>query len=407
MKRPIAISLSPNTEKDDIMLAIKTLFNPWRWKDSVIVRKLEEVFSKTLDGAPAFATNSGRSAEYIALKSIGVKKGDEVIIQAFTCVAVPNSILWLGATPVYADIDESYNIDPEDLRKKITKRTKAVIVQHTFGIPADIAKIKKVARGLPIIEDCAHALGAKANGKKIGTIGDIAFFSFGRDKVISSVFGGMLVVNNKKLYSDVKREVNRLTDPPLPWQLTQLVHPILFSIILPLYNLQAGKGILVFFQKIGVLSKPVYQVEKKAGRPGFFPATMPPVLAKLALAQLYKLERYNKHRQSIAKYYLRNLAGDLRLPPNKKGAIWLRFPLLQKNARSLYKFAKGKGVLLGDWYKELIAPSASLNPFLYKKGSCPRAEEYAGKIINLPTYPSLTLKDARRVVGIINKWQGT
>src|SRR5581483_4013141 len=113
--------------------------------------------------------------------------------QAFTCVAVPNSVLWTGAKAIYADIDETGNLDPKDLEKKITKKTKAVIIQHTFGIAANMDAIQKVLKGKKIIliEDCAHALGASYKGKKLGTFGEFAFFSFGRDKVISSVFGGM------------------------------------------------------------------------------------------------------------------------------------------------------------------------------------------------------------------------
>ena len=120
-----------------------------------------------------------------------IGEGDEVLVQAFTCVAVPNSVLWAQATPVYADIDATLNIDPIDVEKKITNRTKAIIVQHTFGIPADMDALVALAKkhNILLIEDCAHSLGATYKGKKVGTFGDAAFFSFGRDKVVSSVFG--------------------------------------------------------------------------------------------------------------------------------------------------------------------------------------------------------------------------
>ena len=147
LRRPIAISLSPNTEYDDVWLALKTLLQPWKWLDQKQVSLLEGEFeSKFPSGYRAIATNSGRGAEQLILKALDIKKGDEVIVQAFTCIAVPNSIISVGAKPVYVDIDETYNIDPEDLIKKISPKTKVVIVQHTFGIPAQMDKIRKITK---------------------------------------------------------------------------------------------------------------------------------------------------------------------------------------------------------------------------------------------------------------------
>ncbi|KKU80518.1 MAG: DegT/DnrJ/EryC1/StrS aminotransferase, partial [Candidatus Gottesmanbacteria bacterium GW2011_GWA1_47_8] len=183
----ISASLSPNTEPDDVWLAIQTLFSPWKWQNGEALLRVRQWF-----GGEITLFSSGRVSLFAILKSFEIGTGDEVIIQAFTCVAVPNSVLWSGATPVYVDIDDTCNIDPQNVEKKITNKTKAIIIQHTFGIPADLVELAKIAKkhGLLIIEDFAHSLGLHISG-------DAAFFSFGRDKVISSVWGGGAVINSK------------------------------------------------------------------------------------------------------------------------------------------------------------------------------------------------------------------
>ncbi|MBI4130447.1 DegT/DnrJ/EryC1/StrS aminotransferase family protein, partial [Candidatus Roizmanbacteria bacterium] len=151
----VAISLSPNTESDDSILAIKTLLQPWKWKTGREIEKVEEWFRKEFNTDTAVSFNSGRSALWALLKAFSIGQGDEVLVQAFTCVAVPEVVMWVGATPVYCDIDDTYNIDPNDIEKKITKKTKAIIVQHTFGIPARIREIREIGNkyNLIVIED--------------------------------------------------------------------------------------------------------------------------------------------------------------------------------------------------------------------------------------------------------------
>src|SRR3989344_5044040 len=129
----ISSSLSPNTETDDIIVALKQLL-PFSKSDNLY--EVKKWFQKRYLNYSVQTFNSGRSALYALLQSFDIRTGDEVIVQAFTCVAVPNAVLWSGAKPVYCDIDEGYNIDLTDLERKITTRTKAIIVQHTFGIPA-------------------------------------------------------------------------------------------------------------------------------------------------------------------------------------------------------------------------------------------------------------------------------
>jgi dTDP-4-amino-4,6-dideoxygalactose transaminase len=417
MKRPIAISLSPNVEKDDVVLAIKTLFFPIRWYDFRLTEKLEKDFAGMFGrDFKALAVNSGRSAEYLILKALGVTDGDEVAIQAFTCVAVPNSIRWLGAKPVFVDVDKTFNIDIKDLAKKVNEKTKAVIVQHTFGIPASMDAIKKTIRqakkggakkNIAIIEDCAVSLGAKYKKRKVGTLGDVSFFSFGRDKVVSSVFGGMILTKDKRLYELLKIKRDRLIYPSPFWTIQQLLHPIMFQLVLSLYNIGVGKftlGKMTLFalQRIGILSRAVCKAEKIGSQPKRFPQKMPGALAILALNQLGKLKRFNSHRRKIAEVYFRKLKGSkFTLPSKAPGSIWLRYPVLARNALEIENYTKKKGVLLGDWYRKPVVPIS--DPYLvgYIKDSCPNAEKYSQEIINLPTYSGLTKKDAELVVSLI------
>jgi perosamine synthetase len=239
MFRPIAISLSPNTEKGDIDLALKLILNPRLWKEGKEIKELEEEFKKYLGIKYAISFNSGRSALMAILDSLEIKEDDEILLQGFTCNSAVIPILQKKAKPVYVDIDETINLDPKDLERKITKKSKAVMIQHTFGWPAKIEEILEICKkyNLYLIEDCAHSLGAKYKGKFCGTFGDVAFFSFGRDKIISSVYGGMTTTNDDKIGERLKNFKEKLDFPSNFWIFQQLLHPILVNyLILPLYG---------------------------------------------------------------------------------------------------------------------------------------------------------------------------
>ncbi len=401
MTKPIAISISPNTQSDDALLALKLLFQSWRWNQGQNVQKLEKEFELMFPGYNSLAINSGRNALYLILKSLGIKAGDEVIIQAFTCVVVPNSILWTGATPVYVDIDDSLNIDVNDLKKKITSKTKAVIVQHTFGVPANLKEIQKLtkAKGIVLIEDCAHSLGAKYDGKLVGSFGDAAFFSFGRDKIISSVFGGMIISSNSKLIKQIQSEYQRLPTPNSFWIFQQLLHPIIFeSFLKPFYNYKLTRGLLSFFQKLKLLSMAVKDEEKKSIQPSEFPAKMANALAILALNQLKKLDRFNSHRSEIVAIYDQSLKYRKTKAFESAGEpSWLRYPVYVENPKRMLSRMRRHSIFLGDWYQSVIMPCDDLDKVKYKLGSCPKAEEISNHIVNLPTFPGLSQEEAKKV----------
>ena len=413
--KPISISLSPNTEPDDIWLALKLIFQPWQWKEGKTIQELENKFKEYLGEKPTFAKasagtyaisfNSGRSALIAILNSLGLEKDSEVLLQAFTCNAAANPIIWSGLKPVYVDCNETtFNIDIEDLKRKITERSRAVIVQHTFGLPANMDEILEICRqnNLILIEDCAHSLGATYKGKKVGTFGKAAFFSFSRDKVISSVYGGMVVTNDDSLAQKIKEFQEKVDFPSYFWIKQQLLHPVLMNwLILPTYKI-LGKYLLVLFQKLQILSKAVQWIEKFGEKPNYFPKRLPDALAILALNQFKKLERFNNHRKEIANFYYNELKNTPFKLPSATEQIYLRFTIKHPRAHEIIRKAWKRNILIGDWYECPIAPSdTKLDKMQYKIGSCPKAEKLARETLNLPTHINVLEKETQKIIAFL------
>lgn len=407
--QPIASAFAPNYTFWDVLIAKKYLLLPWKWvnilegKNS---RKLERKFCEYMGSRWAVSFDSGRSGFYAILKCLGIKDYDEVILQAFTTVALPNVIIWCGAKPVYVDIDEkTYNIDIDKIEEKITQRTKAIVIQHTFGNPAEIGKIIQIAKryNLSMIEDCAHSLGAEYKNQKTGTFGDAAFFSFGRDKVISSVAGGMVATNNQELGEKIKDFRNQMPYPEKSLAARQLLHPIITYKAFHLYYfLNIGKIIMYIASKLGIITKAYTKEEKKGEKPKNFPAQMPNALAEMALNQMEFIDKFNKHRIDIAKLYAEKLANNknINLPqttPESKN-IFLWYTILVKNKKELIKKAREKHTILGDWFPQPIGPmGVDLEKSGYKKGSCPVAEKVSSMCVNLPTNFRIDKEDVKRV----------
>lgn len=411
-ERPISIAFAPNVEKDDLILSLQLLLGKKAGNEIADpVGKLENEFKKYHDTKYAVAFSSGRAALYYALKSLRLAEGDEVLTQALTCVAVPNSIIWARLKPVYVDIDTAtFNLDPQDLEKKITKKTKVVIIQHTFGIPGPIKEVLEIAKkyNLIVVEDCAHALGAVYNGRKVGSWGDVAIFSFGRDKMISSVFGGMIITNNIKIYQNLLDFSGSFIKPPMAFIRQQLLYPILYTISLPFYPLSIGKIFMRIASGLGYLSKANEKKEKTGEKPSFLDYRFSPVLALLVLNQFKKFDRSLDHRKQVVALYESFLNQNQLSNSKYQGRVLalLRYPLLVKSKQILLNSAKRPGIYLGDWYDSPIhigkpVENADLGRFFYILGSCPRAEVVSKSIINLPTHINQTLEQTKRLCGFL------
>ena len=152
---------SPNATVRDIVDGTTAVLFPWKWRTwqyGSSAEKIEEYLQIFFQTKHAKTFDSGRTALFFALQALGIKEGDEVLVQAYTCIVVTNAIRFTGATPVFVDVNDNYNINSKECKKKITPKTKAIIVQHTFGLPADIEALVDIAKeqDIKIIEDCAR-----------------------------------------------------------------------------------------------------------------------------------------------------------------------------------------------------------------------------------------------------------
>lgn len=400
----IFTGLSENLTGRDTRTALKFLLLPWKWpklrKGSgafLAEEKLKKYFSKN----HAFCFDSGRTALNYALTSLGVKSGDEVLVQAFTCVVVINAIKWAGAKPVFIDINDNFTIDPDDLTRKITPKSKVLIVQHTFGQPALLDRLLETVRkyNLKVIEDCAHSFGISYHKQLTGTFGDIGMLSFGSDKSLSCIRGGALITDKSEIAGKLKRLQRNLRQPSLCKVLQHLWHYPFFYIGRKLYDIKIGKIILAAGKKLNIINKIIYDEEKQGTKPKFYPAKLPHSLAKILLSQLNEVDKINEHRKKIVKFYNKNIT----ISKPREDIAYLRYPILIKNPEKLIKIAKMNNIILGDWYNAVVAPKdINIASTGYLAGSCPHAEKLVSRVANLPTNRFITIKDAEKIINIIN-----
>lgn len=410
--KPIFTALGPNATGRDCVRAAQLLLSPGSWQRGTACDELEQYIRTHTSFQYATAFESGRTCLAVLLRALNFSRGDEVLVQAYTCVAVPNAILWAGLLPRYVDIEsETLNMSPDDLLKKITPHTKALIVQHTFGSPAAMERIMEIAKkyNLFLIEDCAHSLGATYRGRSVGSFGDAAFFSFGRDKVVSSVFGGVLAVRDEQHFNRISEQTRSFPHAPRAWIVQQLFHPLISTLCRTTYTwAAAGKLTLALVRMTGLLSRPVQSQEKNGVQPSFAFRRMPHALCNLALFQLEILEVINEHRRECARDYTKGLAGlPIVLHQEDEGgrSIYLRYCIQINKAGELITFARKRGIFLGDWYRQPIAPGGvAYGSIGYVPGSCPQAELCATRSVNLPTDIHISRADRNRIIACVREF---
>jgi len=409
----ISLSHSPNSTSQQQKLALSLLL-PWNWRHwqkGNGLELLKSALSEYHENAHISLFKNGRSALYAALKALGVSKGDEVIIQAYTCIVVPNSIIWAQAKPVYVDIDASYNLDPAKIEEAITPKTKALIIQHTFGYPAQMDKIVTLAKkhNLKIIEDCAHALGAKYKNKRVGTFGDIAIFSFGRDKMISSVSGGAAITKEpvlaKKLESTLLNQPHQSNR-----EIRQnIVHPLLLPWMAKLIGkLRIGQLLIILSQKIGLLSKVYAKDECNGALPEYFVQPLPNAMALMALQQFLRIDENLKKRSEHA-YAYQAFCAENGIPHQEVSIntqpSYLRYTIEYEEPNTLRQDFVRKGYILGNWYMQTVMPRPdSWSTIYYTPGSCPKSETLVKRNINLPTFPKFTSQQRIHLLKLLKSY---
>ena len=187
---------------NELLYVTEAIKSTWISSSGKFITQFESMFAEFCSTNHAVATSNGTTALHLAIESLNIGSGDEVIVPSLTFAATANAILHSGATPVFVDsLNYHWNIDPEKISGAITPKTKAILAVHLYGHPCDMTQIMKIAKkyNLFVIEDCAEATGATINGEKVGSIGDIGCFSFFGNKIITTGEGGMCITNNADL----------------------------------------------------------------------------------------------------------------------------------------------------------------------------------------------------------------
>jgi dTDP-4-amino-4,6-dideoxygalactose transaminase len=334
--------------------------------------RFEKAFSAYLGQGYAIAVANGTAALHLALASLGIRDEDEVILPSLTFVATANAVLYLGAKPVFADIVDAddLSISPLEIEKKITKKTKAILVMHYGGYSCDMQSIMDIARrhGLYVVEDAAHAPGAEYQGKKCGVLGDIGCFSFFSNKNLVTGEGGMVATRHKEWAEKVRRMRSH------------------------------GMKALSWNKYHGHLSS--YDIEKL----GYNYRTTE-IQSALGLLQLKKLDRNNRRRKKLVEIYRKELkeTKEISIPfshfkgiPSYHIFSILVAPFVDRNR--VMERLKDFGIQSSIHYPPVHLFSLYRGQFGYKKGDLPKTEDVSQREITLPLYPLLDTGDVKWIV---------
>ena len=356
MKIPINI---PDIGKEEIrevtaVLSEKSLTSP-SFDGGKRVQQFEKLLSKFVKSKFAVAVNSGTAALQASLYAIDIKPGDEVLVPSFTFVATANSVKSVGAKPVFVDIlKDNYTMDPNDLRKKITRRTKAIIPVHLYGHMAYIDEILEIAkkRDIKIIEDASQSLGSKLNGKHSGTFSDFGCFSLYAGKVITSGEGGAIVTNNKKLFEKLKQIRN---------------HGLSKN------NLTTTFGLNLRLSEISA------------------------AIAKIQVKKLPRLISQRKKNAEILTELLEN--HDIILPEQRKNETvnWYLYTISTKNRGKAMKSLNSSGIGARVYYSSPIHKTSYYKTRL----RLPNTEWAASHVLSLPIHPKVRRQDLERMKKIL------
>jgi len=351
---------------------------------------------------------------YAILKSLGLNESDEVILPGYTCVMDVNPIKYVGAKPVYVDIEpDTFNMNVELLEEKITKKTKVIIAQHTYGYMCNIEKIIEIAErnNITVIEDCCLALGSKYKGKLAGTFGKVAYFSFQWNKPFTTGLGGMVITNDFELAEKIKNLCeNELRKPSkkevfmLAAQLAiyrMFIYPRTTAFAQSLFRWLTKKGIVVG-------SSSIYEFDPNMAK-DFFKG-MSTVQACSGAKQLKKLDNNIRHRIETTALYdkllsehgwsARNYNRDITEP------IIVRYPVRITEKEKALKEAASAGVELGSWFECPLHPiETPLEKYDYQIGMCPEAEKASKEVVNLPLHLRVNEKTVRKTVEFITRFK--
>lgn len=355
------------------------------------------------DDMTARAFWKGRVALYALLRALEIGAGDEIVLPGFTCVVVPNAIRLVGATPVYADIEEDgYNIDAALAEAAITERTRALLVQHTFGVPAAMGELVELARrrNVFLIEDCAHVIGGEHEGRRLGTFGDAAFFSFQWSKPYTTGLGGMAVARAGEL-GDRLAEVQRTSSlPPAAARLRLSAQYHAYRLLFRPRLAWPAQDVLRAASARGLLVGSSSDAELEGDLPTDHGWRMAPAQERVGERLLPTVPERNAHARALTRIYdERLIAAGFAASAHPHGIALLRYPVLVENKDPLLRAARAAHVEMGSWFESPLhpVPLEKHARFGYVDGQCPRAELAARRLVNLPLHPRVSATEALRI----------
>ena len=380
-------------------------------------QKFKKAISEYLGLENIFLFWKGRIALYAILKALDIEEGDEIILPAFTCVVVVNPIIYLGAKPIYIDIDpRTLNIDPNKIEKKITKRTKVIIAQNTFGLSSDLDAIFEIAKknNLCVIEDCAHGFGGTYKGKKNGTIADASFFSTQWNKPFTTGIGGIAVTRKESLANKLKYIEERAIEPTYKEKIMlkglleirkKFLKYNIYWFALNTYR-KLSKWNIVLGSSQG------YEIERPV-KPENFLKGLSEVQAEEGLKYFekfndkYKIDSIIEHRKKIA-YLYKKILTELDLDPPYESPYaehaYLRFPFFVKDRKKFFTLAEKENIEIGDWFISPIHPVVkNFDLWYYKVGDNPISELGSNHIVNFPTHENIDENYVNRLYEFLKK----
>ncbi len=362
------------------------------------VADFEKKFARYIGVRHAISVNSGTDALVIALRSLGIGEGDEVITTPFSFFATAETIAVTGAVPVFADVDEdSYNLDPDKIEEKITERTKAILPVHIFGQSADLIRIRKIAdrHGLALIEDACQSVGSElrmedGKWKKTGSLGDLGCFSFFPTKNLGA-FGdaGMITTD-----SDELAVICRALKEHGMGQMGAKAR----------YILEGVEDELEGTSSPDALYNPYKYYNYLIG----YNSRMDALQARVLGIKLDYLDGFNNRRREIASFYNDSFAGldGIRTPKVHEGvsSVWHQYGLRSRDKDGLGRFLSEKGVGSAAFYPVPLHLQKAFQSLGYREGDLPVAEMITKQTVCLPVYPELKSEELRYVVDCVREF---
>jgi perosamine synthetase len=398
--------LGGTTTWGDFFYASARLAVPVRLVDGPALRTYEQRLAPHAGCRYATAFWAGRVGLYGLLGALGIGPGDEVIMPVPSHIVVANAIRYHGATPVYVDCRlTDYNIDVEQAAAAVTSRTRALIVQHSFGFPADIEAAMALAQqhGLTVIEDCVHALGSTVKDRPVGSFGHAAFFSTEETKIISTTMGGAVTTNDESIDRRMRSFQSECAPPGFSLVYRYLLKLALYHCLL---QPRVHRYVRAVYEALGrrlPLPRPTDLSELNGDRPDLYEARFSNAQAEIGIRQLDTLPANLAHRRRIAAVYAAQLQQWGMLGPEispQACPAYVRFPLWVTDRAEAERRYRRYGVL-GTWFSSVLEEAVDPERIGYVAGSCPNAERAGAHLINLPTHPRVSEADALRLIAVV------